>query len=292
MKHIVTLSDKNYIIKGLTLFESLEKFSTIPFTLHYLCLDNETFNIINNVNNIKLIPYHINNITDEILQEISKNCENKPNDLSDFHFTLSCYFTNYIIEHINCDDIMYIDSDIIFYEDIKDIYTSLNNKSIGIIMHRHNEYGCYVGCYNVGIIYFNNDKTGRECLRWWRDVVVNKNNQWFNTHGHLWDQKYLELFEVLFDKSKIKIIDDDIGHGAPWNFNLYSYIGNNKIIWNGKEQKMYFIHFSHFVDDYINNSYKESRNGEWFGVFNHIEVKQYYDKYFEELKNTKNKYKI
>ena len=37
MKNICTVSDNNYLIKGLTLYESLKE-SSKDFILHYLCI--------------------------------------------------------------------------------------------------------------------------------------------------------------------------------------------------------------------------------------------------------------
>jgi len=53
---------------------------------------------------------------------------------------------------------------------------------------------------------------------------MDPNNRWHKTHGLCGDQKYLELFFDLFESKNIKILDENIGHGAPWNFTLYGYI--------------------------------------------------------------------
>jgi len=66
------------------------------------------------------------------------------------------------------EDILYIDSDIIFYHSPELIYDSMVGNSIGLILHRHVAIGKEVGGYNVGIVYFRNDETGRGCLKWWR----------------------------------------------------------------------------------------------------------------------------
>ena len=45
MKHLTALSDQKYILYGVALIESLEK-STIPWTLHYYCMDEKTYQCI------------------------------------------------------------------------------------------------------------------------------------------------------------------------------------------------------------------------------------------------------
>ena len=42
MKHLATVSDKNYLIKGLTLYESLVAKSD-DFILHYLLINQEVY---------------------------------------------------------------------------------------------------------------------------------------------------------------------------------------------------------------------------------------------------------
>ena len=69
----------------------------------------------------------------------------------------------------------------------------------------------------------------------------------------------LEAFEPLFGKENIYIMDDTVGHGAPWNLGLYEYMDENvggEILWTPAEalpfktpriQTMLFIHFSQFT---------------------------------------------
>ena len=115
-------------------------------------------------------------------------------------------------------------------------------------------------------------------------------NEWFDEYGRVGDQVYLEAFEPLFGKDNISVIDDSVGHGAPWNFGLYQYDGGD-IIWGGKRQKMVFIHFSHFTPNYNNDTYEVDREGEWNNPhLRHPRVKQYYDEYFNSLKTIKVKY--
>ena len=83
------------------------------------------------------------------------------------------------------------DADVMFYHDIKTMHDAVSQKSVGIILHRHNRVGDYVGGYNVGVIYFKNDDVGYNCLKWWRDCVMNPTNEWFSEYGNCGDQKYL-----------------------------------------------------------------------------------------------------
>ena len=110
-------------------------------------------------------------------------------------------------------------------------------------------------------------------------------NEWFEQYGRVGDQVYLEGFAPLFGESNVAVLDDMIGHGAPWNLSLYQYDGD-EIVWEGRRQKMVFIHFSHFTPNFENDTYSIDRSGEWDCVLSnpHPRVIEYYDDYFERLK--------
>lgn len=289
MKYLCSLSDYNYLHFGLVMFESLKKHFHEDFRLAYLCLDDKTYNIVNNIyQNIdkRIRPFKLQDLN---IEEKLKNFDKKPNGYCEYSFTLASQFTNWCITNQN-EPFLYIDSDICFYHNTKNIYDEIGNKSIGIIKHRHNVVGCHVGGYNVGIIYFSNDTIGKQCCKWWSDVVIDKSNKYFKTHGHCGDQKYLELFEPLFGKENICVIDKTVGHAAPWNFRLYKYIDND-IIYNNIKQPMNFIHYSHFT--LKQNGYDVQRKDEWGDVRKiDLRIKEYYDDYYNNILNIKNKYKL
>ena len=292
MKVFTTLSDKYYLDRGIALYESIDRLMKVDYRLYYLCLDEITFNKLRKINNKELVPLYIKEEFryNKDFDFLVKNNKSVPEGHSPFHFTLNSFFTNHIMERESPESILSIDADIIFRHSPEIIFEHAD-KSIGLILHRHNKIGAKVGGFNVGVIYFRNDDIGRKCLKWWRDVVMDKNNKWHKTHGTWADQKYLELFPVLFEKENIKILDDNIGHAAPWNFTLYNY-SDNKIIWKGITQILVFIHFSQF--NYNENSYKVQRKKEWdfFHLLRNPAIKKYYDEYFEILKDVKQRHEL
>ena len=179
MKTFTTLFDANYLDKAIALYESLNRFLD-DYKLYCLCLDDGAFNKIKEINDKRLIPLHIKDELqeDEDFKTLVKYNESVPAGevakkgkiagLSDFHFALGSFFTNHIMVKEQPEDILYIDSDIIFYHSPELIYDSMVGNSIGLILHRHVAIGKEVGGYNVGIVYFRNDETGRGCLKWWR----------------------------------------------------------------------------------------------------------------------------
>ena len=115
---------------------------------------------------------------------------------------------------------------------------------------------------------------------------MDKNNRWFAEYGGCGDQKYLELFESKF--GDVKILDEDIGHAAPWNFSLYNYFEDDTIIqWKDVIQPLVFIHFSHFNMD--ENGYRVAHRAEW-GMWG--PAKKYYDNYFRTLWDIRRRYNL
>jgi hypothetical protein len=288
-----TLSDKSYLIQGLALFESLKDKSTEDFALYYLCLDDEAFSVINSLEDERIVAVPMSELESKDFEIFKKNTE-YPSYLGQtieeevpsatFPCCLSAYFTEYMVGKLNPQEVLYIDSDIVFLQDPKLVFDEIGDRSIGIHLNRLPSAEDD-GMYNVGIVYFKNNKVGYRCLKWWRDCVMDKTNKWMEPYGRAMDQAYLEGFEPLFGKENVSVIDDNIGHGAPWNVTLYEYDGE-EINWYGNRQKMVFFHFSNFCPDFENNSYEAKE------CFLDPRVRQYYDDYFDSLKTVRKKYDL
>jgi len=290
MKHLCTISDESFLIKGLTLYESLIKKSN-NFILHYLLIDNEIYEKCKKWENESLKFYSISELIekDEILKSI------KEKNYKYFCWSLASYFSNFLLTPEK-DSITYIDSDIYFNENIEIMHKSFGEKEIGLFRHRmfelehqHNE-----GLFNVGVVYFKNTEFGKKALEWWADAVVYEKYPHLSTCG---DQKYLDYFYVYHNETLF--IDGEIGHGAPWNWQLYdldNVIVKNEIKWKNKIQKLIFNHFSQFIADFENDLYLPSTMHHCYTpleVYKTDEnLKYIYDEYFKNLKETKNKYHL
>jgi len=300
MKNLCAISDKDYIIKLLCLFESLKKTQNNPFSLYVLCLDKTAENIVNGLNDSRLIALSLEEVenADFFLkyckesmpasQEAISNASNQNKDprYVQYCWALAPYLCWYCLDILRLEHIMYADSDLCFYRDLSGIYEEIANRSIGIVRHRIT-YIPSVGEYNVGIVYFKNDFNGNSCAKLWKDLLLYPNNPYANEYGKCGDQKYLELFPLIFGKDKICIIDKLVGHLAPWNVTFHRY-KDSKLVWEGREQDLYFFHFAHFVPDLQNNTYRSSYRNEWiWGVPEKTSeyIKQLYDQYFDLTKD-------
>lgn len=274
MYNFCTLCDHKYLKQGLLMYESLKQHTTHEeFLLHWLCLDEETYQKVSPLPYI--LAYHYGEMAEA--EDLTRHRET--HSWEEHCWALGSYFTWWLRSH-DVGDLLYIDADIYFYNNTRFIYDSIGSSSIGIITHRFLERRVRkVGHYNVGIIYFADDDQGNEALDWWKTVVITTGHEWEEEYGTCGDQKYLELFEVMFENGCV--IDDKIGHAAPWNAYCQELVGNY-IIWKGKKQIFIFYHFSHFSLNYQVGGlpYRTNRHGEWTPEVDREWAKELYDEYY------------
>ena len=285
MKNLCTVSDINYLLQGLTLYESLKK-TTSDFILHYLCIDEKSYDVLKPLENNTLKVYSVDTFvsSDPLLLNL-KNSEYRY-----FCWSLASYFSNKLLSKVEF--ITYIDSDIYFHGNIDIILKEIGSRDVGIFRHRQFPLNTYrpEGLYNVGVVFFRNSELGVSVSDWWSDAVLNKKYREYATCG---DQKYLDNFPNLCPPESI-YLDENIGHGAPWLWQLYEFIDTHKIKWENKEQDLIFTHFSQF---------KFEDTGYVPSLMHHIytpmdeystnpNLKLIYDDYFTNLKLTKKLYKI
>lgn len=285
MKHLCVVSDYNFLPKGLTLYESLLKNSK-DFVLHYLCFDQKAYD--------KLLPHACETLKVyhdvEFLQE-DEDLENlKKSDRKYYSYALASYFSLKLMQRLEV-PITYIDADIYFHQDISMVFDSIGEKSVGVFRHR--QYTMQVpngnGWFNVGVVHFKNDNLGPYLLGWWSDAVLHRKYPELATCG---DQRYLDAFATIEGVS----IDGNIGHGAPWQWQLYlydTYEQDGCITWQGQKQKLVFSHFSQFEYSVQNNTYNPSTMHHCFTpmeLYQSGGLKKIYDDYFDEIRKTHIKY--
>ena len=319
MNHICTLSDINYLHYGICLYESLTENSTDDFTLHYLALDEKTKTKLLELNFSNLVVYTQEDLNskDKTFQDLKKNnkscpLENKKENMdiedghSPFHWMLSSFFSNFLLEHENLPHILYVDSDILFYSNIDFIFDNIKDKHVGLVSHKHiqlNKNEENPGYYNVGIIYFNNTELGRKCLDFWKYCCTYPENKYAKPFGCCGDQKYLELFEDVIGSENIDLLCLSVGNLAPWNLPMVTLLDTGRFIWKDPsgivlkdkeiEQQLVFYHFSHFNSNFESLSYSMDRAGEW-GPFIRSQhgVPDLYWNYFDKLINIRKKYDL
>lgn len=299
---ITTIFDSLYLDKGLVMIESLLKYNA-DIEIHALALDFKSFDVIKKLNFLK--AYFVEDLekNDEALLK-AKN-RNVKSELGEWYnlgerayycYTLTTYFTNYILEANSHKSVLYCDADLLFYESLESIKKEIGEKSCGLVSHRNTsayfKYPAETGNYNVGIVFFKNNEIGINISRFWKELMLNCKNQFSQTYGKCGDQKYLELFEIIFGKENVHEIEGEVAHGAPWNFEYYTFISDREIIYNLSKQKqrIIFNHFSHFniKQDKWLSAYKNEWNPETLNNY----VFNFYENYHKEILEVRNKYNI
>ena len=289
MTHICCVSDYSFLPRGLALYESLSKYNP-DFYLHYLCIDKQTHERLQGEND-RIVPYDLNDFLsrDEALLRL------KESDYRYFCWTLASYFTDFLVGNLQ-EDVTYIDSDIYFYSSIHSVIAEIGQKDIGLFRHRQNplEVPNGNGWFNVGVVHFKNTHISTEALAWWKDAVLHKKHPELATCG---DQRYLDAF-VQLDKKHL-FIEGDIGHGSPWEWQLYnfdSYDIDGCITWGDKKEKLVFSHFSQFEYSIEEESYTPSTTHYCFtplDMYSSIpQLKSIHDDYFGHIKKIHKEYNL
>jgi len=210
------MSSIKYIVKLLTLYNSLNNNSKDKFTLWTLCIDDTCFDVLNEMNlkNLKLIK--LEELEDERLLEIKEDRQE-----NEYCWTLKSCLMEYILNEYSVPSIVYCDSDLYFFEDCSSIFEKLQRYSIYLTPQRDLDWvenKC--GKYQAGLIGFKKDKEGLEALKWWKEQCLDWCYKIYDLENERWgDQKYLDKIPELF---KNYVVETDFGiNAAPWN-SIYS----------------------------------------------------------------------
>lgn len=238
-----TFFDSNYAAQGLSLYSSLKKYAANNFSLYILCLDDELFNRLKDMElaNVTLISLQqIESVYPELLQAKSNR------SLIEYYFTLSPVLPLYILDKFKESIIASLDADILFFSSPVPIFDELGDRSIYIVPHRFRSHQADLlisGQFNVQCQLFRNDDVGKKCLHEWMQQCL----EWcFDRYedGKFADQKYLDSWPEKFKKHLV--ISKNLGVGiAPWNIQdeKISSIKNEFFI---NDNKVIFYHFHGF----------------------------------------------
>lgn len=237
-----TVFDKGFLAKGLVLYDSVKKYGPEKFRYFVVCLDDESYKIMDELALPSVILLTLNDIEDDELREAKMT-----RSMSEYSWTLKPSIATYILNHYPyTETLMYLDGDLYFYSPLAPIYEEFEGYSVLLFPHYlpegKKEKEEEVGKYNAGMIMFRNDEKARKCLEWWRREC----NAWCYRKpapGKLGDQKYLDYFEEQFEG--IKVSQNKGVDVAPWNMkNYHSNITkkNGEVFVDG--HKLINFHFS------------------------------------------------
>ncbi len=248
-----TLFDRNYLFKGLALYDSLLRVCQ-NFKLWILCFDDITYNLLMELKLKNVILISLAEFEDSELLKVKKS-----RTPIEYCWTTTPSLPLYILRKWgNIDSITYLDADLYFYSDPSEIYNELGNSSILAVSHNYSRK--YVknefrhGRFNVQFLIFKNNQEGIACLEWWRQMCL----KWCYVKyekGKWGDQKYLDECPKKF--SGFRELKHKGGGVAPWNIQSYSIKKvDDKVYIDDQELVFYHFHQLNILDA---NTYDLSR---------------------------------
>lgn len=228
MINFCTLFDKNYMSRGIVLYNSLYEHCN-NFTLYVLAMDDVTAQYMKSLGHKNLIVITVQDMKEKYPVLVKLEQERTRGE---FSWTLSSFSIQYVLKNFNLDSCTYIDSDICFYNDPQLLLDEIGNKSVLITEHNYTpEYdqSATSGKFCVQFMYFKNNESGNKVLEYWRS----KCEEWCYDRmeeGKFGDQKYLDDWESRFEG--IVYNCRNIGCGvAPWNVQKYDITKENNVLY-------------------------------------------------------------
>jgi hypothetical protein len=214
MLHFCTYFDRNYLSRGIALYESLREHGP-PFALWTLCMDAATHEALTSAALPGLHPIGLEEMErgDDALLRAKRT-----RSPIEYYFTCTPSLPRYVFaRHPEVDLLTYLDADLYFFADPTPLLDEVGQGSIGIIEHggagRMPSLAIY-GRYNVGWITFRRDEDGLACLEWWRERCL----EWCYDRaedGRFAEQKYLDQWPERFPG--VVILAHPGANVAPWN---------------------------------------------------------------------------
>jgi|GEM_PF-884559 len=251
IQHYCTYFDKNYLVKGLALIESLNRHATVEIEIYVICLDEITRIIIEKLDLpcVRTIALHQIEQRDAELLAAKNNRTNV-----EYYWTLTPTVLWRILQwypHIK--QLTYLDADLFFFSSPDPIWEEFDNRSVMIHEHRFPSDQLFLekfGKFNVDLLTFQNDTVGMDILNRWRQQCL----EWCYARledGRYGDQLYLNEWPLISERVGIL---KHIGAGvAPWNHIQYTYERDNRggLRVNGWPLIFYHFHSLAFVEPKI-----------------------------------------
>lgn len=239
-KFFCTLFDKNYLIKGVAMIDSLIENCPAAY-IYVLCMDDYVHKYLSKFASENVILISLENFETEQLLNLKKT-----RSIAEYCWTLSPCLPSYVLsEHPLIDQITYLDADLYFYSSVSPIFEEIGDSSIAIIEHRFISElidRLVNGRFCVEWVTFRRDYEGMKCLARWREQCID----WCFYRledGKMGDQKYLDEWPGLYENCHII---ENIGAGiAPWNYGDYEISNGDRGILICNEP-LIFYHFHQF----------------------------------------------
>lgn len=225
MKHFCTLFDRNFLFRGLALYESCVEHCGENFTLWILCLDLDTKTLLEKMHLEHAVLLGLGDLNDAELAALRST-----RGPAEFAWSSKPSLFLHVMKTLaDGETLTYLDSDTFLFSSPGALYEKLVGTSLAITPHDFSppdkEKEHRLGIYNAGWIYMRKDAMALSCLTHWRAQCI----EWcFNRHeeGRFGDQKYLNEWPRLYPGSVTELRNCGVNVG-PWN--LRGHVG--ALVW-------------------------------------------------------------
>jgi hypothetical protein len=216
-----TLFDKNYLYKGLAMYNSLaaQYQDRAGFVLWILCLDDQARELLGRLSlpGVRLVS--LSEFEDEALLTAKAN-----RNAGEYAWTCASNFIWFLLQRYpDISQLTYLDADLYFFDDPRILLAELGDKDILITSHRYTkryDQSTTSGRYCVQFMVFRNNDRGRAALDWWRRACLDWCFSYLD-QGRFGDQKYLDDWPTRF--SGVHELQHLGGGVAPWNVQQYRF---------------------------------------------------------------------
>jgi hypothetical protein len=165
---------------------------------------------------------------------------------------LKPYFGNYIFaKYPQVDQVIFLDSDILLFDDLHPVYESLQSSSIVLSPHSFSPVSSSAdfderiflrsGIYNAGFFGLKRDRHSQNFLDWWMNKL--RNECFFDSkRGMFAEQLWLNLVPLYFDK--VHIIKHLGCNVAYWNLHERTLSKHDGRYYVNKTYPLIFFHYS------------------------------------------------
>ena len=237
-----TLFDRDFLFRGLALYESLQKHAG-EFTLWILCMDDTVHDVLS-----ELALPHAELIRLSDFEDDALRAAKRTRNPLEYCWTCTPSVPLWVLRnHPARESVTYVDADLMFFSDPEPLFDELGDGSVSIIEHRYAPRWQHLvtqsGIYNVEYMTFRNDTRGLRVLEWWRERCI----EWCHDRvedGKVADQMYLDDWPQRFPG--VVVLEHPGAGLAPWNVEAHEFAdGPEGVTVDGRP--LIFYHYSSFA---------------------------------------------
>lgn len=282
---LCTLFNSLYLDKGLVLYDSLKERCS-DFELYVLCMDEKCYEVLSELNPTHLIPINLEDFECEELLNV------KPSrSFGEYCWTCSSWLISYVLEKYKPESCTYIDADMFFYQDPKELLNEMDERNASVLIVGHRFYPFLaaekehiVGRFCVEFNSFKNVESARGLLNKWKYQVLDHCS--LDGDGVYWgDQKYMDNW---LQDYPFVIESSHLGAGvAPWNISQYKLDASSNGLTLRVNSQIVPLVFYHFENIQYLNRERVNTGIECFWGIDKKLVRLLYVDYLRKIKSKK-----